>query len=188
MDEVGIGGQEAALEGAEGAVDLGGAGGVEDKAGVGGGDTGTGHDDEAAAGLEDELTEQGDAGFGSGGLSGGEEARAAEGDDVLEGLEGMAGAVEGAVEGDGQALGGFDEPTAAGEVDVAFGRQGSDDHAIDSELTGEAYVAEHRAGLGFAIDKVAFARTDEDVEPQAFDAACGFDESGRGGEAVELEG
>lgn len=49
-------------------------------------------------------------------------------------------------------------------------------------------VAEHRFCLGFVIGKIAFARTDEDVEFQAFDVTSGSDGFGRGGEAVEMEG
>ena len=188
LDEARVGDEASALRGAEGAVDLGGAGGVEDEAGVGGGDAGAGHDDEAAIGLTDELAEQGDAGFGSGGLAGGEEARAAQGDDGLEGAEGGAAMVEGAVEGDLHALGGFDEAAAEGEVDVAVGRQGSDDYAIGAQLAGKADVAEHDFGFGIVIDEVAFAGTDEDVQLEAFDATGGLDHAGRGGEAVEGEG
>ena len=164
MDEAGVGDEEAVVKGTEGAVDLGGTGGVEDAAGIVRSDASTGHDDDAAIGLKDKLAEQGDAGFGSGGLSGGEETRAAKGDDVLEGLIGVAGMVEGAVEGDLHTLGGIDETTAKRHVNVVVGGQCTDDYAIGSEMVSEANVAEHRVGLGFVIDKIAFTRTDEDVE------------------------
>ena len=145
-------------------MDLSGTSGVEDAASISGCDASAGHDDDASFGLKDELAKQGDAGFGSGSLSGGEETRAAQGNDVLEGLIGVAGLVEGAVEGDLLALGGFDETAAKRPVDVAVGGQCTDDYAISSELVSEANVTEHRVGFGFVIDKIAFARTDEDVE------------------------
>ena len=164
MDEDGVGDEKAVVKGTEGTVDLGGTGGVEDAAGIVGSDASTRHDDDASIGLKDELAEQGDAGFGGGGLSRGEETRAAQCDDVLEGLIGVAGMVEGTVEGDLHTLGGIDETTAKRHVDVAVGGQCTDDYAIGTEMVGKADVAEHRVGLGFAIYKIAFTRTDEDVE------------------------
>ena len=176
------------MKGTEGAVDLSGTGGVEDAAGIVRRDASTGHDDDAAIGLKDELAKQGDAGFGSGGLSGGEETRAAQCDDVLESLIGVAGLVEGAVEGDLHTLGGFDETAAERYVDVAVACQCTDDYAINSESMSEANVAEHRVGLGFVIDKIAFTRTDEDVEFQALDTTSALDRFGRGSEPVKFEG
>lgn len=188
VDEEGIGDEEAVEGRTEGAVDLGGTGLVEDAAGVGGGDASAGHDDDAAVGLKDELAKQGDASFGGGGLSGGEEACAAEGDDLLKGLKGIAGMVEGTVEGDLHALGSFDEAAAKRDVDVALTGQCADDYAIGSELVGKTDVTEHRAGFGIVIDKIAFARTDEHMEFQPLDATSGLDRFGRGGEPVEMEG
>jgi hypothetical protein len=188
VDEDGVGDEEAVVKGTEGAVDLSGSGGVEDMAGIGGGDASTGHDDDASIGMKDELAKQGDAGFGSGGLSGGEETCATQGDDVLEGLIGIAGLVEGAVEGDLHTLGGFDETTAERHVDVAVAGQCTDDYAISSELVSETDVVEHCVGFGSVIDKISSTRTDEDVEFQAFDVTSGSDGFGRGGEAVEMEG
>jgi hypothetical protein len=188
VDEDGVGEEGAVVKGTEGTVDLGGTGGVEDAAGIVGRDASTGHDDDAAIGLKDELAKQGDAGFGSGGLSGGEETRAAQCDDVLEGLIGVAGLVEGAVEGDFHTLGGIDETTAKRHVDVAVGGQCTDDYAIGSELVSEADVAEHRVGLGFVIYKIAFTRTDEDVEFQALDTTSALDRFSRGSEPVKFEG
>ena len=164
MDKDGVGDEEAVVKGTEGAVDLSGTSGVKDAAGIVGRDASTGHDEDAAIGLKDKLAEQGDAGFGGGGLSGGEETRAAKGDDVFEGLKGIAGMVESAVEGDLHILGGIDETAAKRDVDVAIGGQCTDDYAINSESMSEANVAEHRFGLSFVIDKIAFTWTDEDVE------------------------
>lgn len=169
-------------------MDLGSTGGVKDAASISGGDASTGHDDDAAIGLKDELAKQGDAGFGRGGLSGGEETRAAQGNDVLEGLIGVVGLVEGAVEGDLHTLGGINETAAKKHVDVAIGGQCTDDYAIGSELLSEANVAEHRFGLSFVIDKIAFARTDEDVEFQALDTTSALDRFSRGSEPVKFEG
>ena len=176
------------MKGTEGAVDLGGTSGVKDAAGIVGRDASTGHDDDAAIGLKDELAKQWDPGFGSGCLSGGEETRAAKGDDVFEGLKGIAGMVESAVEGDLHILGGIDETAAKRDVDVAIGGQCTDDYAISSESMSEANVAEHRFCLGFVIDKIAFARTDEDVEFQALDTTSALDRFGRGSEPVKFEG
>ena len=145
-------------------MDFGGTSGVKDAAGIVGRDASTGHDDDAAIGLKDELAKQWDPGFGSGCLSGGEETRAAKGDDVFEGLIRVAGMVEGAVEGDLHTLGGIDETAAKRDVDVAIGSQCTDNYAIGTESVGKVDVAEHRFGLSFVIDKIAFARTDEDVE------------------------
>ena len=169
-------------------MDLGGTSGVEDAASISGCDASTGHDDDASFGLKDELAKQGDAGFGRGGLSGGEDTRAAKGDDVFEGLKGIAGMVESAVEGDLHTLGGIDETAAKRDVDVAIGGQCTDDYAINSESMSEANVAEHRVGLGFVIYKIAFTRTDEDVEFQALDTTSALDRFGRGSEPVKLEG
>ena len=188
MDEAGVGDEEAVVKGTEGAVDLSGTSGVKDAAGIVGRDASTGHDDDAAIGLKDELAKQWDPGFGSGCLSGGEETRAAKGDDVFEGLKGIAGMVESAVEGDLHILGGIDETAAKRDVDVAIGGQCTDDYAINSELVSEANVAEHRFGLSFVIDKIAFARTDEDVEFQALDTTSTLDRFGRGSKPVKLEG
>ena len=164
MDEAGVGEEEAVVKGTEGAVDLSGTSGVKNAAGIVGRDASTGHDDDASFGLKDELAKQGDAGFGRGGLSGGEDTRAAKGDDVFEGLKGIAGMVESAVEGDLHTLGGINETAAKRHVDVAIGGQCTDDYAINSESMSEANVAEHRFGLSFVIDKIAFTWTDEDVE------------------------
>ena len=169
-------------------MDLGGTSGVEDAASISGCDASTGHDDDASFGLKDELAKQGDAGFGRGGLSGGEDTRAAKGDDVFEGLKGIAGMVESAVEGDLHTLGGIDETAAKRDVDVAIGGQCTDDYAINSESMSEANVAEHRVGLGFVIYKIAFTRTDEDVEFQALDTTSALDRFGRGSEPVKFEG
>ena len=164
VDEAGVGDEEAVVKGTEGAVDLSGTGGVEDAAGIVRRDASTGHDDDAAIGLKAELAKQWEPGFGSGCLSGGEETRAAKGDDVFEGLKGIAGMVESAVEGDLHTLGGIDETAAERHVDVAVACQCTDDYAINSESMSEANVAEHRVGFGFIIGKIAFTRTDEDVE------------------------
>ena len=169
-------------------MDLGGTSGVEDAASISGRDASTGHDDDAAIGLKDELAKQWDPGFGSGCLSGGEETRAAKGDDDLEGLKGIAGMVESAVEGDLHILGGIDETAAKRDVDVAIEGQCTDDYAISSESMSEANVAEHRFCLGFIIDEIAFARTDEDVEFQALDTTSALDRFGRGSEPVKFEG
>ena len=88
----------------------------------------------------------------------------AKGDDVFEGLIRVAGMVESAVEGDLHILGGIDETAAKRDVDVAIGSQCTDNYAIGTESVGKVDVAEHRFGLSFVIDKIAFARTDEDVE------------------------
>ena len=188
VDEEGIGDEEAVVGGTEGAVDLGGTGGVEDATGIGGSDASAGHDDDATIGLKDELAKQGNVGFGGEGLSGGEEARAAQVDDVLEGLEGVAGTVEGAVEGGLHALGGFDEAATKRDIDVTIAGQCADDYTIGSQLMSETDVEEHRVGFGIVIDKIAFARANEDMELQTLNAASGFDCFGRGGEAVEMEG
>ena len=188
VDEAGVGDEEAVVKGTEGAVDLSGTSGVEDAASISGCDASTGHDDDASFGLKDELAKQGDPGFGSGGLSGGEDTRAAQGDDVFEGLIGVAGMVEGTVEGDLHTLGGIDETTAKRHVDVAVGGQCTDDYAIGSELVSEANVAEHGVGFGFIIGKIAFTRTDEDVEFQALDTTSVLDRFGRGSKPVKLEG
>ena len=188
MDKDGVGDEEAVVKGTEGAVDLSGTSGVKDAAGIVGRDASTGHDGDAAIGLKDELAKQWDPGFGSGCLSGGEETRAAKGDDVFEGLIGVAGMVEGTVEGDLHTLGGIDETTAKRYVDVAVGGQCTDDYAIGTEVVGKANVTEHRVGLGFAIYKIAFTRTDEDVEFQALDTTSAFDRFGRGSEPVKFEG
>ena len=169
-------------------MDLGGTSGVKDAAGIVGRDASAGHDDDASFGLKDELAKQGDAGFGRGGLSGGEDTRAAQGDDVFEGLEGVASLVEGAVEGDLHTLGGINETAAKRYVDVAIGGQCTDNYAIGTESVGKVDVAEHRFGLSFVIDKIAFARTDEDVEFQALDTTSTLDRFGRGSETVKLEG
>ena len=169
-------------------MDLGGTSGVEDAASISGGDASTGHDDDASFGLKDELAKQGDAGFGRGGLSGGEDTRAAKGDDVFEGLKGIAGMVESAVEGDLHILGGIDETAAKRDVDVAIGGQCTDNYAIGTESVDKVDVAEHRFGLSFVIDKIAFARTDEDVEFQALDTTSALDRFGRGSEPVKFEG
>ena len=169
-------------------MDLGGTSGVEDAASISGCDASAGHDDDASFGLKDELAKQGDAGFGRGGLSRGEDTRAAQGDDVFEGLIRVAGMVEGAVEGDLHTLGGINETAAKRDVDVAIGGQCTDNYAIGTESVGKVDVAEHRFGLSFVIDKIAFARTDEDVEFQALDTTSGLDRFGRGSETVKLEG
>jgi hypothetical protein len=188
VDEDGVGDEEAVVKGTEGAVDLSGTSGVKDAAGIVGRDASTGHDDDAAIGLKDELAKQCDPGFGSGCLSGGEETRTAQCDDVLEGLIGVAGMVEGAVEGDLHTLGGINETAAKRHVDVAIGGQCTDNYAIGTESVGEANVAEHRFCLGFVIGKIAFARTDEDVEFQAIDTTSTLDRFGRGSKPVKLEG
>ena len=188
MDKDGVGDEEAVVKGTEGTVDLSGTGGVEDAAGIVGSDASTRHDDDASIGLKDELAKQGDAGFGRGGLSGGEETCAAQCDDVLEGLIGVAGMVESAVEGDLHILGGIDETAAKRDVDVAIGGQCTDDYAISTESVGKVDVAEHRFGLSFVIDKIAFTRTDEDVEFQALDTTSALDRFGRGSEPVKFEG
>lgn len=150
--------------GAGGEVELAGAGGGGDGGDVGGVDAAAGHD-EGVAGVFGQLAQEGDAGFGGGFLSGGEDAVAAEVFDGLQGGEGVAAHVEGAVEGDGHALRRLHQQAHGFPVHVPVGGQAAEDDAVRPEAARQFDVAQHRFALEVVVEEVPAAGADDDVQP-----------------------
>ena len=140
------------------------AGEVDDLLHVGGVDAAGGHDGNASAGFLHELLEEGGAGEGVGGLSGGEEGVEAEGDDFLEGVEGVGAEVEGAVEGELRLGGRLAELEHGGGIDGAVGVEGADDDAGGAFAYGDLYLLMHEGDFAGVVAEVALAGAYEYVD------------------------
>ena len=91
---------------------------------------------------------------------------------MLEGSCLVCNQVEGAMEGEGEPHRGLDETGGSGDVeseiirgktDGTNGKQGTADDGGGSCVNGGSDIALHHAHLSFAIDEIAFAGTNEDV-------------------------
>ena len=171
-------------------MDFSGSGFSKDAMGVGAGDAASGEDGESThfLGELDEGTKLGDAGFGGGGSTRGEDATDPQGCKPTEGRGLVGDEVEGTMEGEGEILGGEKETKGGLDVDVAIGREGTTDDGGRTCGHGLVDVAFHDAHLRLGIDKVAFTRTDEDVDEQVgIDVAQLTDETDGRCESIQRE-
>ena len=169
-------------------MDFGGAGGIEDAAGIGAVDTATGQDDDAAGGLGDQLTEEGDAGLGSGLLARGKDAGTTQLDELFKGFSGLAATVESTMESDGTTIGGIYPPAGGIKVDVAIGSEGSHDDCIGTGMDDLAHLAFHLLYGRVIIDESPINRTDKDVDAQVGEPlANGADEGEVGGKTIQRQ-
>ena len=123
-----------------------------------------GHDDHAIAGPGDELFQEVESRHRGLFLSRRENAVDAELDERLQSLEGIAGHVEGAVEGDAHGARACDELARSLDVHAPVRRERADDGAVDAETLRGLDVAEHDVVLDVGVEEISSAGPDDDVE------------------------
>src|SRR6185369_17551216 len=131
---------EGGGDGAGGRMEFGRAGGASEIGEFSAADAGAGHDRDASVCGGDELCDLGGAFDGGWAVSGGEDARATGGDDIFEGLRGISGEVEGAMESRfHRSCRGYELGGARGN-DVWFGVEKAEDDAVDVKFAAESDV------------------------------------------------
>lgn len=143
--------------------------------------------DDAVAGKFDEFAECRTA-FGCAASSTrGEQPRSAGGDDVFEGTEKIVGVIEGAVEGDFERMGQFDELAGALDVHGMIRPQHAEDDTFHTEVASEDNVAAHGSEFRIGVNEIALARTNN-WEHRNFQIFVNFAHGGnRGGDAALIE-
>ena len=163
---------------AQGTVEFGGTGFVQDSCGVEGIDACAAEYSDSVAGCQDELPEQGDSLLGSWLLAGGEDAVASQFYNLFECLEGIVADIESSVEGDA------DLPVALTgilyhlrglcEIYVSVGGECSDDYAVGSELQSRTDICKHPVQFLWGIYEIACTGPYEDVHADTCGMAEGY--------------
>lgn len=179
---------------AQGTMEFGGTGFVQDSCGVFCRDACSAEYCDSATGCSDEFLKQGDALPGSRLLAGCEDAVASETDNLVECLEGIVADVKGAVEGNADlsvALTGIlYHLRGLCEIYVSVGGECPDDYAVGSELQCRSDICTHLVQFLWGIDEIACTGPYEDVHADTCGMAEGYCLAYRlwvGGHAVLLE-